>query len=260
LKGTGTCALITEKVAELKLKTDVFLTHDWGIDELGRATHDRVAVINKELKSLGFVTWFDSDKMTGDVVDHMVSGIDNTSVIVVFVTQRYMSKVNGSNANDNCRKEFKYATDTKSSLNMIPVVMEPRMKDIRRSWVGLMRLELGNILYVDFSNDNDFQSAIQQLKAEILSRTNPLWVLKKESPSDVAISPNDTDRLMIDQLSSWFGSIHISSSVARRYAELLVEKNTGSITKLRRRLEKNSYYLEELVVLMKKISLISKKD
>jgi hypothetical protein len=43
----------TERVAELKLKTDVFLTHDWGIDELGRANHDRVATINKELKSLG---------------------------------------------------------------------------------------------------------------------------------------------------------------------------------------------------------------
>jgi hypothetical protein len=28
----------TEKFAELKLKTDVFLTHDWGIDELGRAS------------------------------------------------------------------------------------------------------------------------------------------------------------------------------------------------------------------------------
>jgi hypothetical protein len=52
-------------VAELKLKTDVFLTHDWGIDELGRANHDRVGTINKELKSLGFVTWFDSEKMTG---------------------------------------------------------------------------------------------------------------------------------------------------------------------------------------------------
>jgi hypothetical protein len=41
----------------------VFLTHDWGIDELDRANHERVAAINKELKSMGFVTWFDSDKI-----------------------------------------------------------------------------------------------------------------------------------------------------------------------------------------------------
>jgi hypothetical protein len=212
-------------------------------------------MINKELKSLGFVTWFDSDRMTGMVVDQ-VSGIDNASVIIVFVTQRYMNKVNGSDANDNCRKEFHYAADTKSSTKMIPVVMEPRMKDIKSNWSGLTRMELGRQLYVDFSNDNDFQSAIQQLKAEILSRTNPLWVLRTTPvvtppppppviPSTVS-APNDTDRLMIDQLSSWFGSIHISSSVARRYAELLVEKNSGSITKLRRKLERNVNYLEEI--------------
>jgi hypothetical protein len=238
------------------IKTDVFLTHDWGVDELGRSNHDRVAMINKELKSVGFVTWFDSDRMTGDVVDQMVSGINHAAVIIVFVTQRYMNKVNGSDANDNCRKEFKYATLKKSSTKMIPVVMEPRMKDIRGNWDGLIQMELGNILYVDFSNDNDFHSAIQQLKAEILSPTNPLRVLRTTSittpppppviPSSTVSTPIDIDRLMIDQLSSWFGSIHISSSVARRYAELLVEKNTGSITKLRRKLEKNVNYLEEI--------------
>jgi hypothetical protein len=165
-KDNSSDLISAETVLDLKLKTDVFLTHDWGIDELGRVNHDRVAAINEALKLLGFVTWFDSDKMTGDVEDKMVSGIDNTSVILVFVTQRYMNKVNGSDANDNCRKEFKYATKKKSSTKMIPVVMEPRMKDNKGNWTGLVMMELGSILYVDFSNDNDFQSAIQQLKAE----------------------------------------------------------------------------------------------
>jgi WD40 repeat protein len=248
----------SETIVEMTLKTDVFLTHDWGIDELGRVNHDRVAAINKELKSLGFVTWFDSERMTGEVVYQMANGINHTSVVIVFITQRYMNKVNGPDANDNCRKEFNFAVQKKSSTKMIPVVMEPRMKNIRGSWDGVVQLELGNILYVDFSNDNDFQSAIQQLKAEILSRTNPLWVLRSTPLPEITTpppppvipstssTPNDTDRQMIDQLSSWFGSIHISSSVARRYAELLVEKNSGSITKLQRKLERNVNYLEEI--------------
>jgi WD40 repeat protein len=247
----------TEKVAELKLKTDVFLTHDWGIDELGRTNHDRVAAVNKELKSMGFVTWFDSEKMTGEVVYQMVNGIDNAAVVIVFMTQRYMTKVNGSNANDNCRKEFNYAIQKKSSTKMIPVVMEPRMTDIRGSWTGLVQMELGNILYVDFSNDNDFQSAIQQLKAEILSRTNPLWVLRTSPltpmskatpppPPPGSIKTSETDLLMIEQLSFWLNSLHISFATSRRYAELLMQKDTGSITKLRRKLERNSSYLEEI--------------
>ena len=43
-------------------KTDVFLTHDWGKDELGRGNHERVAVVNTALKELGYTTWFDSDR------------------------------------------------------------------------------------------------------------------------------------------------------------------------------------------------------
>jgi hypothetical protein len=201
------------------------------------------------------VTWFDSDKMTGDVVDQMVSGINNSSVIIVFVTQRYMNKVNGSNANDNCRK---HAAQTKSSTKMIPVVMEPRMKDINGNWADLIKMELGNILYVDFCNDNDFQSAIQQLKAEILSRTIPLWVLRTGTltpalevttpppPPLVSIKTSEVDLLMIEQLSSWLNSLNISFVISRRYAEILMEKNTGSVTKLQRKLERNSNYLEEI--------------
>jgi hypothetical protein len=255
-KERNTNLISSETVRELNLKADIFLTHDWGIDELGRVNHDRVAAINRELKSLGFVTWFDSDRMTGDVVDQMVSGIDNASVIIVFVTQRYMNKVNGSNANDNCRKEFKYATQRKSSTKMIPVVMEPRMKDIRVNWSGALQMELGSILYVDFAADNHFQSAIQQLKAEILSRTTPLWVMRSRPSTPVTELPytptprpsglDDADLQMIGELKSWFVSLKISSSMSRMYAEVLVEKNTGSVIKLQRKLEKNSHYLEEI--------------
>jgi hypothetical protein len=177
-----------EAVTQLKLLTDVFLTHDWGMDELNRDNHERVARIKDALKSTGFITWFDSERMTGDIADQMVAGINNASVIIVFVTQRYMNKVNGPDANDNCRKEFKYAVQKKSSTKMIPVVMEPRMKDVKGNWTDLIKMELGNILYVDFSNDNDFQSAIQQLKAEILSRTNPLWVLRTGPVSPFSVT------------------------------------------------------------------------
>lgn len=31
--------------------TDVFLSHNWGTDELGRNNHQRVLIINKERKT-----------------------------------------------------------------------------------------------------------------------------------------------------------------------------------------------------------------
>jgi hypothetical protein len=260
-KDHETNLILVEAVKLLKWKTDVFLTHDWSIDELGRNNHERIAAINKALKTMGIVTWFDSDRMTGDVVDQMVAGIDNASVVIVFVTQCYMNKVNGSNPHDNCRREFKYATLKKSATKMIPVVMEPRMKDVIGNWTGLLQLELGSLLHVDFSDDNDFQTAIQQLKTEVLHRTNPLWVLKDGTASSPAPDitsplapplpppaaiPSATDLRLIEQLQSWFEELEISSGVVRRYAEILVGKNTGSVVKLKKKLERNSNFLEDI--------------
>ena len=69
------------------LKYDVFLTHDWRTDERGRDNHKRVSMINKRLKDLGFITWFDEERMTGVVRETMINGIDNSRCAIVFLTK-----------------------------------------------------------------------------------------------------------------------------------------------------------------------------
>ena len=39
--------------------TDCFMTHDWGLDELGRNNHERVLKVYTALKAKGITTWFD---------------------------------------------------------------------------------------------------------------------------------------------------------------------------------------------------------
>ena len=85
-------------------KWDVFLTHDWGYDQNNVSNHDRVSLINKILKKLGYRTWFDEDRMTGNIVDQMCHGIKNSTIILVFITKRYSDKVGGDDGNDNCKK------------------------------------------------------------------------------------------------------------------------------------------------------------
>ena len=48
-------------------RTDVFLSHDWGKDEYGRDNHQRVSLINDELKARGYKTWFDEEKLAGNI-------------------------------------------------------------------------------------------------------------------------------------------------------------------------------------------------
>ena len=100
-------------MASSSAEYDAFLTHDWGDDELGRSNHARVAEVNRLLKAAGFVTWFDEDRMQGDIVSQMANGIDSSAAVLVFVTENYCIKVAGAGRNgadDNCKKEFDYAS------------------------------------------------------------------------------------------------------------------------------------------------------
>lgn len=94
--------------------TQFFLSHNWGNDNKGRDNHARVAMINENFKRREIATWFDGNEMASDIQDHMCAGIENTQVVLVFITENYMEKVKSDNLNDNCKLEFKYATKVKT--------------------------------------------------------------------------------------------------------------------------------------------------
>lgn len=162
-----------EKLLAVYKKTDVFLSHDWGTDEHGRSNHDRVTRINKGLKSRGLVTWFDSDRMEGDLVKAMCDGIDHASIIIVFVTKRYMDKVNGDNGNDNCQREFKYAVSRKSNKLMVPVVMERGCRNTS-DWCGPVGMVLGGSLYIDFAEDTSEEKVMDDIVQAVKKKVRPL--------------------------------------------------------------------------------------
>lgn len=132
--------------------TDIFLSHNWGEDDSGRDNHYRVSLINKELKKLGYQTWFDADIMTGDIIKQMSQGIERTKGVLVFITQRYLEKVTGEDSGDNCKLEFEYASRNKTSSKMIAVVMEKCMSNSRK-WTGSVGMHLGGKMYVDMTGD-----------------------------------------------------------------------------------------------------------
>ena len=153
--------------------TDVFLSHNWGSDESGRDNHQRVSVINKELLQRGYKTWFDEDKMTGNIDEKMAKGIKQTEGVIVFLTRKYHDKVNSNNARDNCKKEFLYASEKKTRLKMVPVVMEKCMLDTN-TWNGLVGFNLCREMYVSMSGNLEDTTYLNQqtniLQKELLSK------------------------------------------------------------------------------------------
>ena len=50
-------------------------------------SHERVTRLNNRLKELGLSTWFDAERMDGDIAQAMTSAIDSTAVVVCCITQ-----------------------------------------------------------------------------------------------------------------------------------------------------------------------------
>ena len=212
-------------VKELITKNDLFLTHDWGVDELERDNHKRVDRLNKKLQDKGVVTWFDSEQMKGEVVEQMIRGIDNSQLVIVFVTKRYNDKINSSNANDNCKKEFNYAIRTKSASKIIPVVMEPRMID-HKAWTGLLNMELAGKLHIDSTSDDDIDAVVNHIIKEMNAIIKPLWVLKKDiNMEDIN---HIEDKALVKDMANWFiEKIKIPNDIATKYGNILLSLGIG---------------------------------
>jgi hypothetical protein len=128
-------------------KTHVFLSHDWGIDG---NNHHRVKQVSEALKSRGLVTWIDEERLVNEIDEKIIDGIDHTECMLVFVTENYVRKVNGGNEWDYCKREFKYGCSRLGVDRLIVVVLDEAMKDSSK-WHGLIRFNLGSVLYYDLS-------------------------------------------------------------------------------------------------------------
>ena len=126
--------------------------------------------INDAIKARGVIPWFDEERMSGDTRQKMIEGIENSDVIVVFITEAYRDKVNLDNARDNCRLEFHHAFEQKGPAVMIPVVMEPGMRNVG-DWTGVLGAALSGHLYIDFSSaftdDAIFDAKVKELVSRI---------------------------------------------------------------------------------------------
>ncbi|ETV90903.1 hypothetical protein, variant [Aphanomyces invadans] len=109
--------------------------------------------------------------MTGNILQAMATGIERSILVLVFVTRRYMAKVNGSNPNDNCQLEFGMAKCTQTASHMVPVILDPTMKSVA-TWAGQLKMVLGNLLYVDLSADT--ADGFEQGCASLLQRVQTL--------------------------------------------------------------------------------------
>jgi hypothetical protein len=262
----------------------MYILIDWG---QGQINHKKVCEINNELKNRGLLTWLDEERMTGNVQEKMTMGIDDSTIVVTFITQNYMDKVNGKNAGDNCKLEFRYCCSRKTSSKMLAVVMEAGVRATNK-WSGAVGMNLGGELYVDMADDQHLESdKIDELYNRIIAMTGePLKglfdhliesVLKDfplieslefpQSPtspiSQVNTSlnnvnlnnnnnSNDIDEAgnnQINEMISWFvNSAGLVPKAAEKIANLVFNMDIGRIDRLARKIKRNRDFLKKFEI------------
>ena len=170
-------------IASKAIKKQIFMSHPWAKDEMGRNTHARAKKLSSELNFLGWTTWVDENEMVGNIDAAMANGIDDADVVVVCLTKEYCQKVSSAAANlrtrDNCLNEWTYANNRKKAL--LPVVMEPCMRNPSDWPSGVVAMYFGGMLYADASDSDDMKEPAKQVNV-MLQRMNIHKTEKNEMP------------------------------------------------------------------------------
>lgn len=129
---------------------EIFISHAWGYDELGRDNHNRSKEIADMLLKKNYGVWFDDYDMYGNIDNAIMRGINNSKIVIICLTKKYCEKVNNAInnnfLNDNCYKEWNYCLFKQKII--IPIIMEPCMKNIYFQ-DGIIQMYLNNTLYID---------------------------------------------------------------------------------------------------------------
>ncbi len=148
----------------------MFLSHNWGTDREGRNNHQRVSRLNADLQRAGLVTWFDEERLQGNIIDQIADGIDESACVVVCITRNYIERVAGINSpNDTLKREFEYAGRKKGpTKQLLPLVMEQDCLDSKK-WTGSVGFELGQELYVNLSDDGRWETKVESVVERVKS-------------------------------------------------------------------------------------------
>ena len=138
------------------LKNQLFFSHSWKNDNLGRNNHYRVYKLAKILQNQGYSIWIDEDNMIGDIDYCMSDGIENSDIILVCLSESYFKKIDEAAKNpykrDNCYKEWSYSNARQKK--MVPMIMEPSLKNISNWPPSIISLYFASQLYIDCTFDN----------------------------------------------------------------------------------------------------------
>ncbi|RMX38043.1 hypothetical protein pdam_00020147 [Pocillopora damicornis] len=135
-----------EQISEAK---HVMISYQWDVQKL-------VIQIKNKLQADGFKVWMDIDEMGGSTLESMAKAVENASVILVCVSQKYKES-------PNCRSEAEYTYQLHKDV--IPLMMDGKYRP--DGWLGFI---VGSKFWIDFSEKHKLDSSLDTLIRELGNR------------------------------------------------------------------------------------------
>ena len=127
----------------------VMISYQWDSQEV-------LVEVKNKLQASGYRVWMDLEQMGGSTLETMAKAVENASVILVCVSQRYKES-------PNCRSEAEYAYQLRKDI--IPLMMEPNYRP--NGWLGMI---VGTKLWIDFRNSYGIEAGVGKLLRELGGR------------------------------------------------------------------------------------------
>ncbi|XP_048253618.1 uncharacterized protein LOC124131333 isoform X2 [Haliotis rufescens] len=123
-------------------KGSVMLSYHWADQQVALKVAD-------SLRKRGYKVWMDIDNMEGSTLQAMAEAVQNASVVLVFMSERYK-------LSQNCRSEAEYAFDLRKTI--VPLLIQKAYKP--DGWLGLIARTLN---FMDFTGKYLFDQKMSDL-------------------------------------------------------------------------------------------------
>ena len=127
----------------------VMISYQWD-------NQDILIEVKNSLQASGYRVWMDLEQMGGSTLEAMAKAVENSSVVLVCVSQKYKES-------PNCRSEAEYAYQLRKDI--IPLMMQRKYK--ADGWLGML---VGTKLWIDFQSRQLIDAGVGKLIKELGGR------------------------------------------------------------------------------------------
>ena len=144
----------------------VMISYQWDSQEV-------LIEVKNRLQASGYRVWMDLEQMRGSTLEAMAKAVENSSVVLVCVSERYKES-------PNCRSEAEYAYQLRKDI--IPLMMQPKYRG--DGWLGML---VGTKLWFDFNSQQSIEPSVTKLIKELGGRGKD--VDNTDEPSVTPVAP-----------------------------------------------------------------------